>query len=103
MVTASNGWAQAHPLKAVSAVSLVLRDMGNGVTRVLHAALIEGGVPPPEFFEVFEGCEVPVPLCGKLSDALGSAVLAMGGDAAREYVGGYMRPLTEEITEFLVW
>jgi hypothetical protein len=103
MVTASTGWAQAPPEQGAFAVSLVLRDMGNGVTRVLHAACVGGGVPPADFFEVFGAAEVPIPLGPRLRDALDCAMLTCGCEAGREFAGGFMRPLTEDITEFFVW
>lgn len=103
MVTASTGWAHASPQQGAFAVSLVLRDMGNGVTRVLHVACVEGGVPPAEFFEVLGAAEVSFPLGTRLNDALECAVQTCGCEVAREFVGGVMRPLTDDITEYFVW
>ncbi len=81
---------------------MVLRDMGNGVTRLLHYAVV-AEVPPKEFFEAFGPMAVPMPLTDRLSDAMGFAANLLDLDPQREYVGGVMRPLTEDITEFLLW
>lgn len=74
--------------------------MGNGVTRVIHAEVM-GEVPPPEFFEMFRPMDVPIPLGAKVEDALACAKLGL--DPERAFVGGYMRALTCDITEFFIW
>lgn len=76
--------------------------MGNGVTRLLHYAVVPQ-VPPEEFFEVFGPMAVPLPLTDRLSDAMAFATSSLDLDPVREYVGGVMRPLTEDITEYLIW
>lgn len=102
MVNASRGQVASPPERRTCGVSLVLRDMGNGVTRLLHYAVV-AEVPPKEFFEVFGPLAVPVPLTDRLSDAMAFAASSLDLDPDREYVGGVMRPLTEDITEFLLW
>ena len=103
MQNASTGWVETPTNTERIAVSLVLRDMGNGVTRVLRAACVMGSVPPREFFEVFDVAEVPFPLCERLKDALDCAAALGGYDAGRDYSGGVMRTLTDDITEFFLW
>lgn len=76
--------------------------MGNGVTRVLSVAEVPE-IPPAEFFEMFRPARVTFPLMGRVEDALACAVGSLGLDVSREYVGGYMRALTDDITEFCVW
>ena len=102
MVNVSNGQVACPPERQACGVSLVLRDMGNGVTRLLHMAIVPQ-VPPKEFFEVFGVCEVPVPLTGRVGDAMDYAVRCLDLDPVREVSGGIMRPLTEDITEYLIW
>ena len=96
----SSGQLEAPPERRVCAVSLVLRDMGNGVTRVLQADVV-AEVPPPEFFEPFRPSNVPIPLPVRVVDALACA--ALGLDPDREFVGGYMRSLAGDITDFFIW
>lgn len=103
MRDASNGWAEAPPEVTRVGVSLVLRDMGNGVTRVLRVACVEGGIPPPEFFETFGAVEVPIPLCDRVQDALAAAAFVGDYNPDRDYLGGVMRTLTDDITEFFLW
>jgi len=86
----------------LSALSMVIRDMGNGVTRILHADAF-ADVPPPEFFEGFRASAVPSPLVPHVRDAVECAALVVGVDPLREYVGGFMRALTEDITELFIW
>lgn len=102
MVKASTELSDRPPDHLECAVSLVLKDMGNGVTRVLHAAQM-GEVPPPEFFAMFRPTSVSIPLIDRVSDALEVASASLGLDPKREYVGGYMRALTDNITEFFIW
>ena len=98
----SRGQVAAPPQQRSCGVSLVLRDMGNGVTRLLHYAVVPQ-VPPKEFFEAFGPMAVPLPLTDRLSDAMAFATRSLDLDPVREYVGGVMRPLTEDITEYLIW
>lgn len=100
MVNASCGCVIDAPERRPCAVSLVLRDMGNGVTRVLLAELI-AEVPAPEFFEMFRPLAVPLPLPEKVRDALACAALDLDPD--REFVGCYMRSLDGDITDFFIW
>lgn len=102
MVTASANCA-AFPPESVAAVSLVLRDMGNGVTRILHFAAVRGSLPPREFFDVFATSDVPVPMLGRVADAAAIAASELWLDSGPCFAHGYMRPLTEDITEFLLW
>lgn len=102
MVKASTELPDGPPDQMPCAVSLVLKDMGNGVTRVLHAAQM-GEVPPPEFFAMFRTADVCMPLIDRVSDALAVASSSLDLDPSREYVGGYMRALTDNITEFFIW
>lgn len=102
MVNTSTELPDGPPDQMPFAVSLVLKDMGNGVTRVLHAAQM-GEVPPPEFFAMFRPADVCIPLIDRVSDALEIASASLGLDPNREYVGGYMRALTDNITEFFIW
>ncbi|MBV5333022.1 hypothetical protein JZU54_05605 [bacterium] len=102
MVNTSTELPDGPPDQLPCAISLVLKDMGNGVTRVLHAAQM-GEVPPPEFFAMFRPTSVSIPLIDRVSDALEVASASLGLDPKREYVGGYMRALTDNITEFFIW
>lgn len=93
-------WRADHaPVALKGAVSLVLKDMGNGVTRVLRVAFVEGAIPPREFFDPFDPTDVPFPLCPRLRDALDCAEAALEA----EFSGGVMRTLTDDITEFFLW
>jgi hypothetical protein len=104
MLDASNGWVDTPANVETVAVSLVLRDMGNGVNRVLSIACVAGQPPPSDFFELFAGTiPVPLPLSERLRDALDYAVACCELAPPLEYAGGFMRPLTDDITEFFLW
>lgn len=77
--------------------------MGNGVTRVLQATCVEGGIPPPEFFEAFYPVSVPMPLSERLADALVVALVMCGYDPSRKFVGGFMRPLSDHLIDYFMW
>lgn len=102
MVNTSTELPDKPPDQLPCAISLVLKDMGNGVTRVLHAAQM-GEVPPAEFFVMFRPAPVAIPLLERVSDALEVASASLDLDPSREFVGGYMRALTDNITEFFIW
>jgi hypothetical protein len=86
-----------------TALAMVLKDMGNGVTRLLSASFVCGALPPREFFDVFGASDLPFPLGAHVRDAVDCASAMHGHPTGKEFVGGYMRPLTEQITEFLIW
>lgn len=93
---------EAPPEEDALAVSLVLRDMGNGVTRLLQLEIMPTA-PPTEFFEAFKPTCVPIPLPEKVADLLRCVSPFYGIDPDRRYVGGFMRSLSDDITDLVVW
>lgn len=84
-------------------INFTVRDMGNGVIRLLSVAALEE-IPPMEFFSAFGPIPLVFPLPGKVSDILEFAQDELGLIAGLiEFSGGVMRPLTCDITEFVVW
>lgn len=85
------------------AIEVVLRDMGNGVVRILRFAPVPGPLPPSAGFERFGAVPALFPLHSAISDAVGVVLGELGLDPSRTFSDGFLRPLSDDITEVLVW
>lgn len=84
-------------------VELILRDMGNGVIRIERVTCVRGHPPPAEGFAVFGAVPVQFPLCVAVSDALSVFAVELGIDSDHPFSDGYMRPVSDDMTEIMVW
>lgn len=80
------------------ALSMVLSDLGNGVTRVSEVALVP---VPGEFGPEWEVSGHPIP--GRVLDAVGVALGVLGRRACRCVLRGRVRSLSERQAQHLVW
>lgn len=85
------------------AIEVVLRDMGNGVVRIIHFAPVFGPLPSSEGFDPFGAVSVPFPLHSRIQDAVCLALCELGLDPSRTFSTGFMRPLSDDMTEVIVW
>lgn len=83
-------------------LSLLMRDMGNGVTRIEGPQLLDV-FPALPFLEALDCTTLHFPLSGRVEDAVlaSMAYLTVCGPPA--YRAGCYRSLTETMTEYFFW
>ena len=92
-----------HPAHVVDVLGLVLvlRDMGNGVTRIECASILDRGCG--------KDCRLPdlvplsLPLSPRIADFVAVALTSLGGRAETEFTEAKVRPVCEDVTEFYFW
>lgn len=81
---------------------LVLRDMGNGVTRLESYQLLAD--PPSEHFrEELDYTVLLFPLTAKIEDAVLAAMASLTARGPPLFQSGCFRSITETITEYFFW
>lgn len=84
-----------------SALRIVLRDMGNGVTRIESCQLLER--PLVVVADCPELLRVVPPLGHEMEDLLGCALASLGLDPSVEYGDCWARSVCDGITELHLW
>ena len=97
MLTAS------HPAHVVDVLCLllVLRDMGNGVTRVLGASILDRAREEDILRLGF--LPLSFPLSPRLSDCVTMALETLGARSPPDFTEVYVRPVCDDVTEFYLW
>ena len=92
-----------HPAHVmdVLGVLIVLRDMGNGVTRLMGATILDRALPKDVASLGFS--PLSVPLTPRVADCVELALASLGARPPPTFTEGRVRPVCEDVTEFYIW
>lgn len=94
--------SQSTRYERANLLRLVLRDMGNGVTRVEDAVLMCGDADIA-CADLIGFAPVQFPLGDRYLDCVASSMIALGADDEASFSAGLVRPVCDRITELMLW